>query len=748
MSFIKGAGFIHDADAISQIAAASDAQAEDMRTKLNSHVGFYENFTRHADGLVAGGALSPEVGGESWGLAGNRAPVIANGGLVSQLYGNYYMASTAACPEGVIDATFEVEVRQDTLLLTVATKAMTITLNNQTIASTGHGFVNGTNIVLTTTNTLPTGLVNGGVYVVRNSTADAFQLSLTAAGAIITPSGSQSGSHSCNFAHLTTAVAKAMTITLGNQTIASTAHGYTEGTRIMLTTSGALPTGLSDNGIVYFVRNPAPNSFQLSLTDGGSVITPTVSQSGAHTSNYAYTDRLLVPAWNQNGRLTWSNTGDQSTDTGRTIVRHTSDAGGTWQILHYNSAGVLAYHATKVSTLTSPLTLTAWTLVVGAGQPTFAARYGSGPPGFTFAYKVASPILGQSGGGPEDSIHINLDPGAPAVSRYVPVGSPTVTLRTVVGSSSIGPAPNRVHRFRVWAKGTRLLVFYPGAMFEYEISDGASMIGPVTNFYFQSNRGMFPGLFHPTVRPFTALRRMWINSPFHDQTSLDMGSGLMSGGDAVHPAQLDIRTAGRPFGGAANARFSSGAPLAVGATVNDDGSISGTSIYADGKIMAGTGMTSVWSPGFVPVYHNEAQRTAPLQSLANAVATSQWFQLFTPIFILPGSLLVQQLSGTFGPSGSKEILVRSQYGGWTTLFTTGTVAQNNGLWTMEIRRIAHTENNRVLLFKFWCATTGYVTGTYIYNRDVSQWDPITICVVATTLGDVTLLEQTSVLHQA
>ena len=60
------------------------------------------------------------------------------------------------------------------------------------------------------------------------------------------------------------------------------AHGLAANTRIVLNTTGALPGGLSVN-TVYYVISPTTNTFNLSLTSGGSTITTSGSQSGVHT---------------------------------------------------------------------------------------------------------------------------------------------------------------------------------------------------------------------------------------------------------------------------------------------------------------------------------------------------------------------------------------------------------------------------------------------------------------------------------
>jgi hypothetical protein len=74
----------------------------------------------------------------------------------------------------------------------------------------------------------------------------------------------------------------------GTVTIASpgvwtaAAHGLPNGASVLLSTTGALPTGLAV-GTTYYVVSTATNTFQLSATSGGSAINTSGSQAGVHT---------------------------------------------------------------------------------------------------------------------------------------------------------------------------------------------------------------------------------------------------------------------------------------------------------------------------------------------------------------------------------------------------------------------------------------------------------------------------------
>jgi hypothetical protein len=60
-------------------------------------------------------------------------------------------------------------------------------------------------------------------------------------------------------------------------------HGLANGQTVVLTTTGALPGGLTA-GTTYYVVNAAANTFELAATAGGASITTTGTQSGTHTA--------------------------------------------------------------------------------------------------------------------------------------------------------------------------------------------------------------------------------------------------------------------------------------------------------------------------------------------------------------------------------------------------------------------------------------------------------------------------------
>ena len=72
------------------------------------------------------------------------------------------------------------------------------------------------------------------------------------------------------------------TVTIANPGVLSTSLNLTNGTALVLNTTGALPTGLLV-GTVYYVVGVAGTQFSLSATFGGSAINTTGTQTGVHS---------------------------------------------------------------------------------------------------------------------------------------------------------------------------------------------------------------------------------------------------------------------------------------------------------------------------------------------------------------------------------------------------------------------------------------------------------------------------------
>lgn len=134
------------------------------------------------------------------------------------------------------------------------------------------------------------------------------------------------------------------TMTIASPCVVTLAgHGYLGGERIMLATTGALPTGLSANTI-YFIKFIDANTFNLSLTSGGANINTTGSQSGTHTAWTIRTDSTLTGSQiygSQTNRIGYYITAfdftsvyavDTNANKWRISIIQTGGTTGTWKI--------------------------------------------------------------------------------------------------------------------------------------------------------------------------------------------------------------------------------------------------------------------------------------------------------------------------------------------------------------------------------------------------------------------------------
>ena|SRR5665213_48494 len=141
-----------------------------------------------------------------------------------------------------------------------------------------------------------------------------------------------------------------VTITIATPgVVTDTAHGYSNGQKVSPLTTGALPTGLA-TGIWYYVVNQTANTYQLSLTSGGSAINTTGTQSGVHTM---YSDGVGQVSGNN-----WTD-GGETFPTVVVAVRSTSGAALTVGDVRKTATGadigpaygVLLYDSTTMNVL-------------------------------------------------------------------------------------------------------------------------------------------------------------------------------------------------------------------------------------------------------------------------------------------------------------------------------------------------------------------------------------------------------------
>ncbi len=84
------------------------------------------------------------------------------------------------------------------------------------------------------------------------------------------------------------------TVTIASPGVCTwTAHGLAVDDPVMLSTTGALPTGLATNTVYWVATVPTANTFTLATTRGGAAINTSGTQSGTHTITVS---RMVLPA--------------------------------------------------------------------------------------------------------------------------------------------------------------------------------------------------------------------------------------------------------------------------------------------------------------------------------------------------------------------------------------------------------------------------------------------------------------------
>ncbi len=195
----------------------------------------------------------------------------------------------------------------------------TMTIATPCVVTWGDAsYVDGTAIVFSTNGALPTGLTVGTTYYIKNRSGTTFNLTATFGGpTLIDTTGTQSGTHTLRTTstvpseRLTgtdplwidlgptnrhamfdsiistgTEQTAGTTVTISNASpgvISWTEHGLPNGSSLKLSTTGALPTGLTV-GTTYYVVGAAANTFNLAATLGGTAINTSSAGSGVHTA--------------------------------------------------------------------------------------------------------------------------------------------------------------------------------------------------------------------------------------------------------------------------------------------------------------------------------------------------------------------------------------------------------------------------------------------------------------------------------
>jgi hypothetical protein len=178
---------------------------------------------------------------------------------------------------------------------TYAKQTFTVTVASPgVVTAAAHGLSNNDPVVLFTTGALPTGLVAGTVYFVRNATTNTFELSATSGGASINTSGTQSGTHSVGRAYGTT----------GSNFIHKTGNlPALTGTLVILDAEDyAVPSHTTNSGqpCVFFTTNTNLYIGRLSDLTSGATTWPTLVTSNVlGATNEITTPTVAFAQWVQ-----------------------------------------------------------------------------------------------------------------------------------------------------------------------------------------------------------------------------------------------------------------------------------------------------------------------------------------------------------------------------------------------------------------------------------------------------------------
>jgi len=121
-------------------------------------------------------------------------------------------------------------------------------------------------------------LYNGGIYMIKGLNPGVFQI-----GGTTIPEATNTDNIRASYL-LKDKAPVTTTVTIASPGVfTAVGHGYIIGDLVMLSTTGALPTGLTVNTTYYVVSVPTTDTFTVSATLGGAAINTSATQSGVHT---------------------------------------------------------------------------------------------------------------------------------------------------------------------------------------------------------------------------------------------------------------------------------------------------------------------------------------------------------------------------------------------------------------------------------------------------------------------------------
>jgi len=212
------------------------------------------NVSTHISGTVSTSGSSTTITGSSTQFTSDRIAVGARIGF------------------GTTDPT-EVTTWYD---ITAIASNTSLTISGAVNLTVGTSYViEETRLVIVCTNAT---LYNGGVHLIKGLHPGVFQI-----GGTTIPEATNADNIRASYL-LKDKAPSTVTVTIASPGVFTlVGHGYSVGDVVLLSTTGALPTGLAVNTPYYIVSTPTADTFTASLTLGGAAINTSGTQSGVHT---------------------------------------------------------------------------------------------------------------------------------------------------------------------------------------------------------------------------------------------------------------------------------------------------------------------------------------------------------------------------------------------------------------------------------------------------------------------------------
>jgi hypothetical protein len=186
-----------------------------------------------------------------------------------------------------------------------------------------------------------TALVAGGLY-------DSELLCLHGTAAALTM-------HGLDLTQTPTLNIQTVTTPGGSAVWTAAGHGFNVNDPVVLTTTGTIPAGFTASTTtaqtVYFVRNPAANTFELSATFGGASITATTAGTGTHSVLHAFGQTSsMANASRKTGTVT-ALTGQTLllTDSGQVTVPFDGPNAGQNSFFYMTSTNMFTWRLTDIT---------------------------------------------------------------------------------------------------------------------------------------------------------------------------------------------------------------------------------------------------------------------------------------------------------------------------------------------------------------------------------------------------------------